>query len=130
MKQTLPDDPTRASRDAEACLDEALDLLVRLNRMRASDADEQAEQEARALRRWCARSAAHAQAWREAVALWALLLPAARSIAVPRAARRPGSARRPLIASTAGDIRVAARGAVSDTSSTHFRRRQSRQSWS
>ncbi|RSZ45655.1 MULTISPECIES: hypothetical protein [unclassified Variovorax] len=124
MKQRHPDDPTC---DAEACLGEAFDLLVRLNRLRASDSDEEAEQEARALRRWCARSAAHAQAWREAMALWQLLLPAACGIAASRAARRRSPARLPLIASASNDIRVAEESAASDTYPTHF---HCRQSWS
>ena len=57
---------------------QALGWLVRLNRQAVSLA------EANALRRWCARSAAHAQAWAEATRLWCLLLPAARAF-VPRA---------------------------------------------
>ncbi|MCR6476352.1 FecR/PupR family sigma factor regulator [Variovorax sp. ZS18.2.2] len=119
------DERPRDARSDDACLGEALDWIVRLNRLRASD------REVRALAIWCARSAAHARAWREAMALWALLLPAAREC-FPTQHRR-GAAPRPRIAHAAGDIRFphrsAAPGAAPDTSSSsqssHLRPRHS-----
>ncbi|WP_375338432.1 FecR/PupR family sigma factor regulator [Variovorax paradoxus] len=80
MEPTPRDDRPTAGHDA--CLGEAFDWLVRLNRRRASEA------EAFALQVWCGRSAVHAQAWREALALWRALLPAA-CAAAQRAPRRP-----------------------------------------
>jgi ferric-dicitrate binding protein FerR (iron transport regulator) len=132
MQPTPHDDPPgKACRDDErvdARVGEALDWIVRLNRRRLNAVSE-AEAEARALKNWCARSAAHAQAWREAVALWQLLLPAARCM--PQRAPRRNAACRPLIARTARDIRISDRSvdtdAVPDTSLPHYR---SRQSWS
>ncbi|MGF6347153.1 FecR/PupR family sigma factor regulator [Variovorax sp. W2I14] len=109
MQPTPHDERPSNARSKDACLSEALDWIVRLNRLRASD------KEVRALAIWCARSAAHARAWREAMALWGLLLPAARCIA-----------HRPRIARTPRDIRIADRSAASsDTPSPHYRRRQS-----
>lgn len=114
----------RNARSDDACLGEALNWIVRLNRLRASD------KEVRALAIWCARSAAHAQAWREAMALWGLLLPAAREPFQGK--RRRGAANHPSIASTAGDIRFsdrsAAAAAAPDTSSSSQLR--PRHSWS
>ena len=123
MEPTPHDERPRKARSDDACLSEAFDWIVRLNRLRIS------ETEVLALQGWCARSAAHARAWREAMALWCLLLPAARGIA--RRSRRRGAARHPSIARGAGDIRIsdrgAAAGAASDPSSLQFR---STQSWS
>lgn len=121
------DDRPRKARSDDACLSEALGWIVRLNRFRAS------ETEVMALEGWCARSAAHAQAWRDALALWQLLLPAACS--VPEHPRRPrrlrGAASRPRIAGTQADIRISDRGAEAGAAhliwSSHFR---SGQSWS
>ncbi|MDQ0072493.1 ferric-dicitrate binding protein FerR (iron transport regulator) [Variovorax boronicumulans] len=137
MQPTPHDERPRDARGKDACLGEALDWIVRLNRLRAND------KEVRALAIWCARSAAHAEAWREAMALWGLLLPAARGT-VPsqtqtqqtqsqsRSARRPGAAHQRQIARTPRDIRITDRSAASgaassDTPFPHFR---SRQSWS
>jgi ferric-dicitrate binding protein FerR (iron transport regulator) len=99
MEPTLRDDRADAR---EACLGEAFDWLVRLNRLRG-----QSEAEALALQRWCARSALHAQAWREALALWRALLPAA-CAAVQRSPRRPHARR------ARGTGRTADARAVSD----------------
>ncbi|RQO46134.1 hypothetical protein DBV14_22935 [Variovorax sp. KBW07] len=110
--------------DHDACLSEALAWIVRLNRPCIDG------QEVRALGAWCARSAVHAQAWREAVVLWQLLLPAGRELPQRRRRRSAsGLPSLPSIARTAGDIRIpgrgAATGAASDPSSLHFRPRQS-----
>jgi ferric-dicitrate binding protein FerR (iron transport regulator) len=124
MEPMPHDDRPRTARSDDACLGEALDWIVRLNRLRASETD------VLALQGWCARSASHARAWREALALWGLLLPAAR--APLQRKRRRGAANRPSIASAAGDIRFfdrsAATGAAPDISSSSQLRR--RHSWS
>ena len=102
--------------------DEALAWVVRLNRLHGSEAEVQA------LAGWCARSAAHARAWREALALWQLLLPAAcqtRPLPVPRF---------PSIARAANDIHVSARRpgsrAAFDPAVSPFAPFRSRSSWS
>ncbi|HEX7866131.1 MAG TPA: DUF4880 domain-containing protein [Variovorax sp.] len=119
------DDRPRNARSDDACLSEALDWIVRLNRLRAS------ETEFLALEGWCARSAAHAQAWRYAQALWQLLLPAACAVPERRRRHSRGAAHRPRIAAKPGDIRISERGAgagsASDIPSSKFR---SGQSWS
>lgn len=121
MEPTPLDDRTRNARSDDTCLSEALDWIVRLNRLRISEAEIQA------LGVWCARSAAHARAWRQAMALWQLLLPVAREL--PQRRHRRGAARHPRIARRAGDIRPfdrsAEAGAAPDTPSSHFRPRQS-----
>jgi len=121
MEPTPHDDRPRNARSDDACLSEALDWIVRLNRLRVSDT------EVLALEGWCARSAAHARAWREAMVLWRLLLPAA--CGVGQRPRGRGAARRPLVARGVADIRIPDRGAVagalSDPSSQHLRFRQS-----
>ena len=121
------DERPRGARSDNACLGEALDWIVRLNRPRASD------REVRALAIWCARSTAHALAWREAMALWALLLPAARERCSTQRPR--GATLRPRLAGAAGDIRLSCRsappGAVPDTSSfSQPSQLRSRHSWS
>jgi ferric-dicitrate binding protein FerR (iron transport regulator) len=126
MEPTPHDHPPHSACSDDVCLSEALDWIVRLNRLRAGKA------ELLALEGWCARSAAHARAWRDAQALWQLLLPAACAVSERR--RRPhsrGAAPRPRIASKAGDIRIcdpaadADAGAASDIPSSHFRPGQS-----
>ena len=124
MQPTPHDERPREARSKEACLGEALDWIVRLNRLSVSEA------ELLALEVWRARSATHAQAWHEALVLGRRLLPAAHGLSQsPPPARRRGAAGHPLIACTAGDIRItdrgAARGAASDISFPHYRRRQS-----
>ena len=113
--------PSRAT-GCDACMGEALDWIVRLNRLCAGETD------VRALATWCARSSAHARAWREAVALWTLLLPAARERCSAPSLR--GAATRPRIAGMTGDIRIphrsAAPGVAPDvSSSSHLRPRHS-----
>ncbi|QRF62030.1 MULTISPECIES: DUF4880 domain-containing protein [Variovorax] len=121
MEPTPIDDGPAAH---DACLGEAFEWLVRLNRLHASEA------EAFALQAWCARSAMHAQAWREALALWRALLPAA-CAAVQRASVPPGRRRprRPADDRRIGSSRVAAfgRGSSSDTFRMQHR---TGQSWS
>ncbi|SCX65573.1 DUF4880 domain-containing protein [Variovorax sp. EL159] len=114
MEAKPHDDRPRDARSDDSCLSEALDWLVRLNRFRAGEA------EFVALEAWCARSTAHAQAWREAMALWLLL---------PVACEQPRHARRPRIPAGACDIRISSRSAdsfaASDNLSPNLRPRQS-----
>jgi len=118
---------TRDDRPAEhdACLGEAFDWLVRLNGLH-----DRSEADALALQCWCARSALHAQAWHEAIALWRALLPAA-CIATRRGTRWPQLPRRMRAfgaRSTSDRIAAAARGGAPTSSlllSTHPRPGQS-----
>lgn len=106
----------------DTCLsDEALAWIVRLNRQHGGEA------EAQALAGWCARSAAHARAWRDAFALWQLLFAACQA--------RPLRAHRfPSIARAANDIHVSARRpgsrAAFDPAVSSFAPFRSRSSWS
>jgi len=125
MEPTPHDDRPRNPCSDDACLGEALDWIVHLNRLRVSETD------VLALEGWCARSTAHARAWHEATALWALLLPAACEL-LQRRRRRDVAGRPRVAASVASGFRhtgrSAASGPASDTSSSPQLR--PRHSWS
>lgn len=86
------DDPTMAMEPARETLErEAQEWLLRLTSGRATSAD------ADALRRWCGRSSAHAEAFAEANLLWDGLGPVAQGMVKSRALAQAKSARMPAL---------------------------------